>query len=106
MAYMVQQAIVLHAVLLEIQAQVKKRLAQQAGVNQHQGYEQAANTPVAIQERVNSFELHMRQSCTHELRQSIVSGMEKALKSRHAVGDFGVGRRHEGGVLPGPVPPI
>ena len=49
----VEQAVVLGAVLLEVQRQVKQRLTQHAIVMEDQRNEQPSHTPVAIQKGVD-----------------------------------------------------
>lgn len=60
-AHGVELAVVLGAVLFEIQREVQERLAQHAVVMQDQGDEEPSHAPVAIQKRVDGFELHVRE---------------------------------------------
>ena len=56
-----EKVVVRGAVRLEVEAEVKQRLAQHALCNQDQRHEQATQTTVAVEERVNRFELDVSQ---------------------------------------------
>ena len=60
-AHVLQPVVVGLVVLFEIQAEVQQRLAQHAALTQQKGDQQAAESAVAVEERVNRLELHMRK---------------------------------------------
>ena len=57
--HVVQQVVVVHPVILEVQAQVQERLVDYAVCDQHHRYQDAPYPTVPILERMYSLELHM-----------------------------------------------
>ena len=87
--------------LLEVEAQVQQRLLQHSGVVQQDRDEQSSDTSIAVEERVDRLELHVRQRRRHQDRVGSISVVEHALQSRHRLLDERRRRRHEMSV-PGP----
>ncbi len=100
-AHAVEQVVVGRAVPLQVEAEVEERLVQYRRATEHQRDEQPADATVAVEERVDGLELHVRESRTHKDRQAIAVRVEEALQVGHAVLDRRVRRRDETGV-PGP----
>src|SRR6185436_11314801 len=65
-----QQLVISLAMLLEIEAQIQKRLAQGSFGAKKQGDQQPAETPIAIQEWMDRFKLDVSQSRLDEERRS------------------------------------
>ena len=87
--------------LLEEQAQVEQRLLQNPGIDQHQHDQEPAQATVAVQKRVDGFELHMGQGSSHQHRQgmgSVRRAMDEVLQLPHARVHQPRWRRHEAGV--------
>ena len=76
---LLQQAVVLASMCLEKKAEVEKRLLQNTLYAKKECDQKAADTPVAIEKRVNGFELNVKQAGANERRQGGVF-MQKALE--------------------------
>src|SRR5690606_26938854 len=93
----VQQAVVLRAVLLEVETQVEERLPQHAVVVQHQSDQEAPDASVPVQEGVDRLELDVSE-CRPDERRVLPPVVQKPLEVGHAVRDVMRRRRHELGV--------
>jgi len=87
-----QQAVILLAVLFEVEAQVEQWLAQQAGATEEQRDQQASHAAVAVEERMDRLELHVRERGLDEHGQSSALVMQEPFEVRHGIGDGRVGR--------------
>jgi hypothetical protein len=67
-------------VLLEVQAQVEQRLAQQSVRDELQSDQKPADTTVAVQEWMDGFELHVRKTCLDKGRHGFGIVVQKALE--------------------------
>src|SRR5205085_2086866 len=92
--HIVQQLVVVRAMLLEVQAEIKKRVAENTGIRKHQRDEQPSDTAIAVEERMDRFELHVRQRGADEHRQPGLI-VNEFLESAHALIDKLRRRRNE-----------
>jgi hypothetical protein len=63
---------------LEVQAKVEQRFVEDFLLYKEQSNYQTAQTPVAVQRRMDRFELHMQQAkdiCNHETYRAALAGM-------------------------------
>ena len=106
-ANLLQQAIVVGAMGLQIEAEIEERLPQDVVDAQIQRHQEAADAAVAVQERMQGLELNMEQARLDQGRQArgvlvheALEGVEASLQLRH-------GRRYEESVSrPGPTDPV
>ena len=79
--------------LLEIEAEVEKRLREHAAVVEQQGDQQPADATVSVQERMDGLELHMGQRSLHQgrVRGALVvnESLERRMQSSTAAGGGG-----------------
>ena len=60
---LLQQTIVVSASCFEVEAEIQEGLTQCASITQHERDQQAPETSVAVEERMDRLELHMREPC-------------------------------------------
>ena len=71
---------------------------EKSGLAQHEGDQQSSQPTVAVEKRVDGFELNMRQPGLDENGKSVVRGVDEPLQVGHAFLDVVGRRRHEGRV--------
>ena len=76
-ADLLQQPVVLGAPHLEVQAEIQSRLTQRAGIAQHERDQQTPDAAVAIEERVDGFELHVGKPRLDQRRQLRIVRMQE-----------------------------
>jgi hypothetical protein len=99
--HLVEQGVVLCAVRFEVEAQIQHRLRQHPLGTKQQGDEEAAQTAVAVEERVDSLELHVGQRRLHQRRRARRLIVQEPLQVPHAEEHLTRRRGHEDRI-PGP----
>ena len=75
------------AIGFEIQTQVEDGLRQRATCAEQESDEEASETSVAVEKRVDGLELQMGERCPNKKRQIFSLRMEKQLELAHAIHD-------------------
>src|SRR5438105_7430325 len=82
---MIKAFVILRTVLLEVEAQVEKRVFQNAVEAEEQRDQQSSDPTVAIEKGMNGFELSVRQSRFHDPLDADRIIMEKPFEIAHGV---------------------
>ena len=83
----VQEPVVGAPIVLEVQAEVQKRLPEEPGVAQHEGDQEAPQATVAVEERMNGLELDVGQAGLDENGKPVVRVVDEPLQVGHALLD-------------------
>ena len=83
------------AVALEVQAQIEERPTKYALGAQQQSDQEPSDSSVAVEERVDSLELGVRERGLHEHRRRVGIVVDELLEGAHCCGDLLPRRRDE-----------
>src|SRR5437870_4164581 len=64
-------------------------------MTEKKGDQNSADAAIAVEKRMNRFELHVREAGPYQHRKAIIFGVQKFFERRHFFRNSGVRRRHE-----------
>ena len=83
----IQELVVGAPLALEVKAEVEERIAQESGVAEHEGDQEASHAAVAVEEGVNGLELDVGQAGLGEDGKPVVRVVDEPLQVGHALLD-------------------
>src|SRR5271157_2930846 len=99
-----QQVVVLASIRLEIETGIQKWLCQHIFGTQQECDEQSPHPSIAVQKRVNRFELDVYESSFDQKREFVLLVVEKSLQAAQTFHEL-LGRRWDKGSVPRPCAP-